>query len=100
MRDFARRASSRGTAQRPGERTCVKALPGNGKKAVFPPFHMGILTDIGQSVQRRGNGRKDDNWCPLWPGQIIATARDSWSPTAPPPSGLQVPGQAQAQVQV
>jgi hypothetical protein len=28
---------------------------------------MGILTDIGQSVQRRGNGRKGDNWwCPLW----------------------------------
>jgi hypothetical protein len=38
---------------------------------------MGILTDIGQSVQRRGNGRKGDNWCPLWRGQIIATARDS-----------------------
>jgi hypothetical protein len=27
---------------------------------------MGILTDIGQSVQRRGKGRKDDSWCPLW----------------------------------
>jgi hypothetical protein len=42
------------------------ARPGNGKKAVFPPLHMGILTDIGQSVQRRGNGRKGENWCPLW----------------------------------
>jgi len=63
---------------------------------------MGILTDIGQSVQRRGEGRNDDNCCPAMapPSEIIATARDSWSPTAPPPSGLKVPGQAQAQVQV
>ena len=61
---------------------------------------MGILTDIGQSVQRRGNGRKDDNWSPLWRGQIIATARDSWSPTARPRSGLQAPGQVQVQAQV
>jgi hypothetical protein len=26
---------------------------------------MGILTDIGQSVQRCGNARKNDNWPPL-----------------------------------
>src|SRR5262249_27286287 len=42
-----------------------KVFPGNGKNAVFPPFHMGIVTDIGQSVQRYGNGRKDDNRCQL-----------------------------------
>src|SRR5262245_53255294 len=33
-------------------------------------------------------------------GRIIATARDSWSPTAPPRLGVKAPGQAQAQVQV
>src|SRR5262249_2389909 len=33
-------------------------------------------------------------------GRIIATATDSWSPTAPPRSGVKAPGQAQAQVQV
>ena len=48
------------------ESACGMARPGNGKKAVVPPLHMGILTDIGQSVQRRGNGRKGENWCPLW----------------------------------
>src|SRR5262249_56444508 len=44
----------------------VKALPGNGKRRDFPPFDMGILTDIGQSVQRPGDGCKGDNWYPLW----------------------------------
>jgi len=63
---------------------------------------MGILTDIGQSVQRCGKGRNDDNRCPAMapPTEIIATARDSWSPTAPPPSGLKAPGQVPVQAQV
>ena len=63
---------------------------------------MGILTDIGQSVQRRGKGRNDDNRRPAMapPSEIIVTARDSWSPTAPPRSGLKVPGQVQVQAQV
>src|SRR5262249_52093926 len=101
MRDFARRGSSRGTAHRPGEQACVKALPGNGKKAVFPPFHMGILTDIGQGVQRRAAMvSKTITGARYGGGRIIATARDSWSPTAPPRSGLQAPGGAQVQAQV
>src|SRR5262245_66325688 len=33
-------------------------------------------------------------------GRIIATARDSWSPTAPPRSGLQALGRVQARAQV
>src|SRR5262249_56073649 len=75
---------------------------GKRKRAVFPTFHMGILTDMGQSVQRCGKGRNDYNRRPAMapPTEIIVTARDSWSPTAPPPSGRKVPGQVQVQVQV
>jgi hypothetical protein len=28
-------------------------FPGGDKKAVLPPFHVGILAEIGQSVQGR-----------------------------------------------
>src|SRR5262249_47222437 len=98
MRDLVRRGSSRGTAHRPGEQACVKALPGNGKKAVFPPFHMGILTDIGQGVQRRAAMvSKTITGARYGGGRIIATARDSWSPTAPPRSGPQGPGRGQGE---
>jgi hypothetical protein len=34
----------------PGETGSYLGSRANAKKAVFPSFHMGILTDIGQSV--------------------------------------------------
>src|SRR5262249_37309049 len=60
--------------------------------------HMGILTDIGQGVQRRAAMvSKTITGARYGGGRIIATARDSWSPTAPPRSGLQAPGRVQGQ---
>src|SRR5262249_20819107 len=90
-RDFARRASSRAWHCSPPGTPRLRCSRAVTKKAVLPPFHVGILAEIGQSVQRSEDG--------YW-AEITATARDNWSPMVPPPSGPTARGQARAQGQV
>src|SRR5262249_21839226 len=99
--EILRVVGHRGVLLTARESACVKALPGNGKKDGLSAVSYG--NSDGYRPERpapRQGPQGAITGARYGGGRIIATARDSWSPTALPRSGLQAPGRAQVQVQV